>query len=114
MLPRAAPFLQLLSQLGPGIHPPILLPPCPPDTTPDAPLLPPQPNPPLQAAYMFYTVPGATPLQQLMQDALTLAHSTGHDVFNALDIFENQKILKGARRLLGLGTACLVLHSHCI
>ena len=44
---------------------------------------------------MFYTVPGATPLPQLMQDALTLAHATGHDVFNALDIFENHKILKG-------------------
>jgi hypothetical protein len=44
---------------------------------------------------MFYTVPKATPLQQLMNDALTLAHMTGHDVFNALDIFENGKILKG-------------------
>lgn len=44
---------------------------------------------------MFYTVPGATPLPQLMNDALILAHATGHDVFNALDIFDNQKILKG-------------------
>jgi hypothetical protein len=61
---------------------------------------------------MFYTVPGATPLLQLMQDALTLAHSTGHDVFNALDIFENQKILKGARAPPGTWD-CLVLHSHC-
>ena len=33
--------------------------------------------PPLQAAYMFYTVPGATPLPQLMNDALILAHATG-------------------------------------
>lgn len=49
---------------------------------------------------MFYTVPGATPLPQLMNDALILAHSTGHDVFNALDIFENEKILKGR---VGLG-----------
>lgn len=55
---------------------------------------------PLQAAYMFYTVPGATPLQQLMNDALILAHSTGHDVFNALDIFENEKILKGGRCMI--------------
>lgn len=54
---------------------------------------------------MFYTVPGATPLPQLMNDALTLAHSTGHDVFNALDIFENGKILKGAPNLSG-GEAC--------
>jgi hypothetical protein len=46
----------------------------------------------LQAAYMFYTVPGATPLPQLMSDALVLANSTGHDVFNALDILENSKV----------------------
>lgn len=26
---------------------------------------------------MFYTVPGATPLPQLMNDALILAHATG-------------------------------------
>lgn len=32
---------------------------------------------PLQAAYMFYTVPGATPLPQLMNDALILAHASG-------------------------------------
>lgn len=51
-----------------------------------------------QAAYMFYTVPGATPLQQLVNDALILAAATGHDVFNALDIFENSKILKGGSR----------------
>jgi hypothetical protein len=44
---------------------------------------------------MFYTVPNTVPVEQLMNDALILAHSTGHDVFNALDIFENQKILKG-------------------
>lgn len=50
---------------------------------------------------MFYTVPGATPLLQLMNDALILAHSTGHDVFNALDIFENEKVLKGECRTMG-------------
>ena len=59
---------------------------------------PPPPRPRPQAAYMFYTVPAQTPLPQLMNDALILAHATGHDVFNALDIFENQKILKGGRR----------------
>ncbi|PSC70746.1 Glycylpeptide N-tetradecanoyltransferase 1 [Micractinium conductrix] len=57
----------------------------------------------LKAAYMFYTVPGATPLPQLMNDALTLAHSTGHDVFNALDIFENGKILKDLKFGIGDG-----------
>lgn len=57
----------------------------------------------LKAAYMFYTVPGATPLPQLMNDALILAHSTGHDVFNALDIFENEKILKELKFGIGDG-----------
>jgi glycylpeptide N-tetradecanoyltransferase len=57
----------------------------------------------LKAAYMFYTVPGATPLPQLMNDALILAHATGHDVFNALDIFENEKILKELKFGIGDG-----------
>ena len=30
-----------------------------------------------------------------MGDALTLAHGSGHDVFNALDIFENEGVLRG-------------------
>ena len=30
----------------------------------------------LAAAFQYYTVPGATPLMQLMGDALNLAHST--------------------------------------
>ncbi|EFN55805.1 hypothetical protein CHLNCDRAFT_48776 [Chlorella variabilis] len=57
----------------------------------------------LKAAYMFYTVPAATPLPQLMNDALILAHATGHDVFNALDIFENEKILKELKFGIGDG-----------
>ena len=63
---------------------------------------------------MFYTVPGATPLAQLMTDALTLAHATGHDVFNALDIFENDTILKGGRGgLVALGCCC-ALKRRCV
>lgn len=57
----------------------------------------------LKAAYMFYTVPGATPLPQLMQDALVLARNTGHDVFNALDIFENEGLLKELKFGVGDG-----------
>ena len=45
---------------------------------------------------MFYTVPGRAPLAQLMNDALILAHASGHDVFNALDILENSKVGAGA------------------
>ena len=43
----------------------------------------------LRAAYMFYTVPNNHAIADLLQNALILAASTGHDVFNALDILEN-------------------------
>lgn len=43
----------------------------------------------LKAAYMFYTVPRVHSIADLLQNALILAASTGHDVFNALDILEN-------------------------
>lgn len=57
----------------------------------------------LCAAYMYYTVPGSTSIEALMQDALTLAASTGHDVFNALNIFENGPLLKDLKFGIGDG-----------
>lgn len=48
----------------------------------------------LRAAYMYYTVPGTTPLAALVKDALIMAKKTGFDVFNALDILENETFLK--------------------
>lgn len=36
----------------------------------------------------MHAVPGATPLEQLMSDAMTLAAAKGYDVFNALDLLE--------------------------
>lgn len=57
----------------------------------------------LKAAYMFYTVPVTVPIHQLMTDALILAHSTGHDVFNALDIFENGSVMKDLKFGIGDG-----------
>lgn len=51
---------------------------------------------------MFYSVPATVPLAQLLGDALILASSTGHDVFNALDIFENGPVLRGACEESGL------------
>ena len=50
---------------------------------------------------MFYSVPATVPLAQLLGDALILASSTGHDVFNALDIFENGPVLRGAWGVVG-------------
>ncbi|CAD7698472.1 unnamed protein product [Ostreobium quekettii] len=48
----------------------------------------------LKAAYMYYTVPGATQLQQLMTDVMIEARRKGYDVFNALDVLHNQQFLK--------------------
>ncbi|WIA37733.1 hypothetical protein OEZ86_014613 [Tetradesmus obliquus] len=59
----------------------------------------------LRAAYMFYTVPGPTPLTQLMQDALTLAAGKGYDVFNALDLMDNASFLKELK--FGIGDGAL-------
>ncbi|CAL5224452.1 g7141 [Coccomyxa viridis] len=57
----------------------------------------------LNAAFMYYTVAKETPLHQLMTDALILASTGGHDVFNALDIFENAKFLKDLKFGIGDG-----------
>ena len=57
----------------------------------------------LKAAYMFYTVPATVPAAQLLGDALILAASTGHDVFNALDIFENAGLLRDLKFGVGDG-----------
>jgi len=48
----------------------------------------------LRAAYSFYNVATVTPLKQLMQDALILANSLGYDVYNCLDLMDNQSILQ--------------------
>lgn len=57
----------------------------------------------LKAAYMFYTVATSVSITQLMNDALILATSTGHDVYNALDIFENGALLKELKFGIGDG-----------
>lgn len=57
----------------------------------------------LKAAYMFYTVPVTVSAEQLLNDALILAAATGHDVFNALDIFDNAALLKDLKFGVGDG-----------
>ena len=57
----------------------------------------------LKAAYMFYTVPVTASAGQLLNDALILAHFSGHDVFNALDIFENEGLMKDLKFGIGDG-----------
>jgi len=47
----------------------------------------------LRAAYSFYNVSTVTPLTTLMNDALILAAKLGYDVFNCLDVMDNQTFL---------------------
>ncbi|KAF3794830.1 Glycylpeptide N-tetradecanoyltransferase 1 [Nymphaea thermarum] len=48
----------------------------------------------LKAAYSYYNVALQTPLLQLMNDALIIAKKKEYDVFNALDIMQNETFLK--------------------
>ncbi|XP_062091070.1 glycylpeptide N-tetradecanoyltransferase 1 isoform X1 [Humulus lupulus] len=48
----------------------------------------------LKAAYSYYNVATKTPLLQLMNDALIVAKQKDFDVFNALDVMENDSFLK--------------------
>lgn len=48
----------------------------------------------LKAAYSFYNVSTKTPLLQLMNDALIVAKQKDYDVFNALDVMQNESFLK--------------------
>lgn len=48
----------------------------------------------LLAVYSFYNVAGRHSLKDLMGDALILAKKEGADVFNALDLMENESFLK--------------------
>jgi glycylpeptide N-tetradecanoyltransferase len=51
----------------------------------------------LYAAYSYYNVATSVDLVQLMRDALCLANKTGSDVFNALDLMENEKFLEALK-----------------
>lgn len=48
----------------------------------------------LYAAYSFYNVPGSMSLVDLMRDLLVHARIEGADVFNALDLCENEQFLE--------------------
>jgi len=65
----------------------------------------------LKAAYSFYNVATKTPLQQLMNDALVLAKQRDFDVFNCLNIFENETFLKELKFGIGDGTLSYYLYN---
>ncbi|KAL3743453.1 hypothetical protein ACJRO7_018705 [Eucalyptus globulus] len=48
----------------------------------------------LKAAYSFYNVATKTPLLQLMNDVLIVANRKDYDVFNALDVMQNETFIK--------------------
>ncbi len=47
----------------------------------------------LKAAYSFYNVATSMPLPVLMRESLVLAKARDVDVFNALDVMENDQFL---------------------
>jgi glycylpeptide N-tetradecanoyltransferase len=57
----------------------------------------------MRAAFHYYTVPGKTPLLQLLSDALILAKRSGHDVYNALDLMQNMEVFKELKFGIGDG-----------
>ncbi len=54
-------------------------------------------------SYSYYNVARKTPIKELMKDALVLAKNKGADVFNALDIMENDEFLKDLKFGIGDG-----------
>ena len=57
----------------------------------------------LRAAYCYYYFTTKTPLMQLLTDALVLAKRLDFDVFNALDILDNEPCLKELKFGIGDG-----------
>jgi len=57
----------------------------------------------LRAAYSFYNVATSTTLTALMQDCLILAKGLDQDVFNALNLMDNDEFLSDLKFGLGDG-----------
>jgi len=57
----------------------------------------------LKAAYSYWTVATTVPLHELMYDALIYARSHDFDVFNALNVMENESFLKELKFGIGDG-----------
>ncbi|RWS25182.1 glycylpeptide N-tetradecanoyltransferase 2-like protein [Leptotrombidium deliense] len=67
----------------------------------------------IKAAYSFYNVPGTKiSLQDLMNDALIIAKSSGYDVFNALDLMENKTVLENLKFGVGDGNLQYYLFNY--
>ena len=65
----------------------------------------------LKVAYSYYTVPGKYSLTELMKDALVLAKNQDFDVFNALDIMDNEEFLQELKFGVGDGNLHYYLYN---
>ncbi|EGG14860.1 glycylpeptide N-tetradecanoyltransferase [Cavenderia fasciculata] len=66
----------------------------------------------LKAAFSFYNVATSIPVAELMQDALTVAKNNEFDVFNCLDIFENNQFIKDLKFAPGDGNLQYYLYNY--
>jgi len=66
----------------------------------------------LKAAYLFYYVPGKNSLTSLIRDCLISAKKDNFDVFNCLDILQNQKFLEELKFGIGDGHLYYYLYNY--
>ncbi len=65
----------------------------------------------LNVAYSYYNVPNTITLTELMADALVIAKQKGYDVFNALDVHQNQEFFKELKFAIGDGNLNYYLYN---
>lgn len=65
----------------------------------------------LNVAYSYYNVPNEHSLTDLMADALVIAKQKGYDVFNALDVHQNQEFFKELKFMIGDGNLNYYLYN---
>jgi glycylpeptide N-tetradecanoyltransferase len=66
----------------------------------------------LKAAYSFYNVSTTSDVLKLMNDALIMAKNLDFDVFNALDLMENQKFVRELKFGIGDGHLQYYLYNY--
>lgn len=65
----------------------------------------------LRAAYCYYTVPGPFGLDKVTNDLLILAKQSKFDVFNMLDLMDNESLIKDLKFGRGDGTLQYYLYN---
>ncbi|SNW61963.1 Myristoyl-CoA protein:N-myristoyltransferase [Orpheovirus IHUMI-LCC2] len=66
----------------------------------------------LRVAYLFYTVAKTHSLKSLIQDALIIAKNKGYDIFNALDMMDNELFLRDLKFEPGSGNLHYYLFNY--